>query len=69
MGQQLVGGGTTADVHAETHAEERLELLAQLLRFLQARGAVRGNQVQSLQGLFIQIRWLGFDHLNRHDTK
>lgn len=69
VSQQLVGSSTAADVHTKTNAQEGLELLAQLLWLLQTGGTIGGNQVQSLEGLLIEVWGLGLDHLNSHDTQ
>jgi len=69
MGEQFVSRGTAADIHTETHAQERLEFPARLLRLLQPWGSVCRDEIQCLQGLFIQVRRLGLDHLDRHDTQ
>lgn len=69
MGQQLLRGGTAAHVDTEADAQERLELLAEFLRSLQPWSTVRGNEVQCLQWLFVEIRRLGFDHLDGHDAE
>lgn len=69
MSKKLVGRSTATDVYAETDTQEGLELLAQLLGLLQAGGTVGGNEVQRLQGLLVQIRRLGLDHLNSHNTQ
>lgn len=67
--QQLICRGTALDVHAQTDRQESLELLAQLLRLLEAGRAVGRNQVQGLERLLVEVGWLRFDHLNRHNTE
>lgn len=69
MSQQLVSSSTASNIYAKTNAQEGLELLAQLLGLLQARCTVGGNQVESLEGLLIEIWGLGLDHLNSHNTQ
>lgn len=69
MSEKLVGRSTATDVNAETDTQEGLEFLAQLLGLLQAGGAIGGNKVQRFQGLLVQVRRLGLDHLNSHDTQ
>lgn len=69
MRQELVRGGTAADVDAEADTEERFELLAEFLGLLQTRSAVGGNEVQCLQRLLVQIWRLGFNHFNSHDPQ
>lgn len=66
---QLFCGRTALDVNAEAHTQERLQLLGQLLRLLKSGSAVCCNKVQSLERFFVQVWWLGLDHLDRHDTK
>lgn len=66
---ELLGGGATLDIDTEADAQERLELLGQLLGLLEARGAVGGDQVQSLEGLLVEVRRLGLDHFDRHDAE
>ena len=67
--QQLGRARPALDIHTQTDAQKRLELLAQLLRLLEPRRSVRRNQPQRLERLFVQIRRLGFDHLNGHDAE
>lgn len=69
MPGQFLGGSTTLDIDTETDTEESLELLAQLLRLLQARCTIGGDKVESLQRLFVEVRWLALDHLDGHDTQ
>lgn len=69
MLQEFLGGGAAPDVDAETHAQEGLEFLAEFLGLLETGGAVGGDQVESLEGFFVQVRGFGFNHLNRHDTQ
>lgn len=66
---QLLGGRTALDVDAQTHGQERLELLAQLLGLLEARGAVGGDQIQRLERLLVQVGGFGLDHLDGHDAQ
>lgn len=66
---QLLRRRAALDVHAKTHAEESLQLLRQLLRLLQPGRAVRGDQVEGLQGLFVEVGGLGLDHLDGHDAE
>jgi hypothetical protein len=67
--QQLVGGGSASNIDAKAHRQESLELLAELLWFLQTWCAVGGNEVECFKRLFIKIWRLGFDHFNCHNTK
>lgn len=69
MRKQFVSSGTAAHVDAQANAQEGLELLAKLLRLLQSWGAVGGNEIQRLQRLLVEVRWLRLDHLDRHDTE
>lgn len=66
---QLLGRRARLDVHAQAHAQETLELLAQLLRLLEARRAVRRNEVERLERLLVEVRRLRLDHFNRHDAQ
>ena len=67
--KKLCGGGSATNIDAETDRQECLQLLAQLLGLLQAWSTVGGDQVQGLQGLLVEVRGLGLDHLNCHDTQ
>jgi hypothetical protein len=66
---QLLCRRTALHVHAQTYTQEGFQFFAQLLWLLESGRAVRGNEVQRLQRLLIQVRWLGLNHLDRHDTK
>lgn len=67
--EKLFGGGSASDIDAETDRQECLQLLAQFLGLLQAWSTVGSDQVQGLQGLLVEVRGLGLDHLNCHDAK
>jgi hypothetical protein len=67
--KQLVCRRTALDVDTQTHRQESLELLAQLVGLLEAGRSVGGNQVQRLQGLLVQVGGLRLDHFNSHDTQ
>jgi len=67
--QEFSSRGSASDVDTETNRQESLEFLAEFLRVLEAWSTVRSDQVECLEGFLIQIRWLGFDHLNRHNTQ
>ena len=69
MFQQLLCCGAAVHSYAQTDAEERFELFAELLRSLEPWGTIGGNQVQSLEGFLVQIWGFGLDHLNSHDTQ
>lgn len=66
---KLLCGCTALDVDAQADAQESLQLLGQLLGLLQSGGTVGRDEVESLEGLFVQVWWLGLDHLNRHDAE
>jgi hypothetical protein len=67
--QQFICSGSAFDIDTKTDAKECLELSAELVWVLQSRRAVGGDQEESFQGFFIQVRWFGFDHLNSHDAE
>lgn len=67
--QQFLRAGPTLDLHTQTDGQKFLQLLAQLVRVLQARGAVGGDEEEGLEGLLVQVRGFGFDHLNGHDAQ
>jgi len=69
MLKEFGGGSSASDIDAETDRQECLQLLAQFLGLLQAWRTVGGDQVQGLQGLLVEVRWFGLDHLNSHDTQ
>lgn len=69
VSSKLLRCGSRLDIHTKTHTQESLQLLAQLLRLLQSRRAVRRNQVQRLERLLIQIRRLGLDHFDCHNAE
>jgi len=66
---ELRRAGSRLNIYAETDGKESLQLLGQLVGLLQAWRAVGGNEIQSLQGLLVQVWRLGFDHLNSHDAQ
>jgi hypothetical protein len=67
--EELCSRSTALDVHAQAHAQEALEVLAQSFWFLQRGRAVRGNEIEGLEGLFVQVRRFIFDHLDGHDSQ
>ena len=67
--QDLDGGGAILDVDSQALTEEDFELAAELVGALECRGAVGGDQEKSFQRLFIEIRRLGLNHLDSHDTE
>jgi hypothetical protein len=69
VAHQLTGTRARLDVDAETDGQEGLELLGQLVGLLEAGGTVGGDEVQRLQRLLVEVRRLGLDHLNGHDTE
>ena len=69
MAHELGRTGTRLDIDAETDRQESLELLGQFIWLLEAGRAVCGDEVERLEGLFVEVRWLGFDHLDGHDTQ
>jgi len=69
MNSELLSSSTTLDVDAETDTQESLEFLRQLLRFLESRGTIGGDQVERLQRLFVQVRRFTFDHFDCHDAE
>lgn len=69
VAHELGRAGARLDVDAQADGQEGLELLGELVGLLEAGCAVGRDEVQSLQRLLVQVRWLGFDHFNRHDTK
>jgi hypothetical protein len=66
---ELVRCGSRFDVHAQADAKECLEFLGQLLWLLETWGTMSGDQVESLEWLLIEVRWLRFNHFNGHDTE
>ena len=69
MANKLISRRPTLNIHAKTHAQERLELLGQLLWLLEARGAVGSDEVQGLKGLLVEVGRLRLDHLDGHDAE
>ena len=69
MGKKLGRSCAASHIDAQTHAQERLQLLAEFLGLLETRGSVRGEEVKRLERFFVQVRWLGLDHLDCHDTQ
>lgn len=66
---KLLSSSTRLDVDTQADAQEALELLAKSLRLLQTWCTVRGDQVQGLQRLLVEVWRLGLDHLDGHDTQ
>lgn len=69
MLQQLLRTCTTPNIHAKTHTQERLQVLAQLLWILKSWSSVSSDQVKCLEWLLVEIRWLGFNHFDSHDAQ
>lgn len=69
VGEELIGGSTAVDIDAEADAQESLELLAELLGLLETGGSVGGNEVEGLQGLFVQVGGFRLNHFDGHDTQ
>jgi len=67
--EQLRSGRTALHIHTQAHAQKALQLPTQQLRLLQRRRAVRRDEVQRFEGLFVEIRGLVLNHLDRHDTE
>ena len=66
---ELLRRGPALHIHTETHAEKGLELLTKFLRLLKSGCSVRGDQIQRLKWLLIEIRRLGLDHFDGHDPE
>ena len=69
MRQKLLRRSPTANIHAKTHAEKRLEFLAQLLGLLETRRAIGGNEIQSLERLLVEIWRFRLDHFDCHNPQ
>lgn len=69
MGQQLARASPALDINTETDAEEVLERHPKLLGVAEARSTIRGDQVQRLERLLVEVWWLGLDHFNSHDAE
>src|SRR5690242_6962010 len=68
VAHELPGAGAALDVDAKADRQEGLELLGQLVGLLEAGRAVCGDEVERFEGLFVEVRRLGFDHFDGHDT-
>lgn len=55
---QLLGSSTAFDVNAQADTQERLELLGKLLGLLQPGSTVGSDEVERLEGLFVEVGWL-----------
>lgn len=69
VSQELVSRGAAADIDAETDAQEGLEFLAELLGLLETRGSVGCDEVEGLEGLFVQVWRFRFNHFDGHDSQ
>jgi hypothetical protein len=69
MAHQLRRSRPTLNVNTQTDTQESLKFLGQLLRVLEGGGAVRGNQIQGLERLFVEVGRLAFNHFNGHDAE
>ena len=69
MADKLICRSPALDIHAQTDAQERLQLLGQLFRLLEAGRAVRSDQVKCLERFFVQVWRFGLDHLDCHDAE
>lgn len=69
VAHELGCAGARLDVDAQADGEEGLELLGQLVGLLEAWGAVCGDEIECLQGLFVEVWRLGFDHFDGHDAQ
>ena len=67
--EQLISAGSASNVDAETDGKESLQLFAKFLRLLQSGRAVRSDEIERLERFLIEVWGLGFDHLDRHDSK
>ena len=67
--QDLSSGRSHSDIHSQALAQEDLKFAADLIWVLESRGAVGGDEKESLQGLFVEVGWFLLDHLNGHDTE
>lgn len=69
VSQQFSRIGSAPDIYTKTDAQKRLQLLTQLVRILQSRCSVGGNEVESFKWFFVEIWRFRLDHLDGHDTK
>ena len=69
VSSKLLCSGSALDINTQADTQECLELLGQLLWLLEAWGSVCGDEVEGLQWLFVEVWWLGLDHLDGHDTQ
>lgn len=67
--EKLVGRSPALDIHAQTDGQESFQLFTELLWLLEAGCAIGSNEIKSFERLFVQVGWLGLDHLNCHDTQ
>lgn len=67
--EDLNGSGTVLDIDGQTLAQEDFQVATELVRVLQRWRAVGGDQKKCFERLFVEIRRLGFDHLDGHDAE
>ena len=67
--QQLARAGPALDINTETNAEEVLKRHPKLFGVAEARSTIRGDQVQRLQRLLVEVWRLRLDHFDSHDAK
>ena len=67
--ENFTGRGAVLDIDGEALTQEDFELSAQLVRVLERRGSVRGDEPEGFEGFFVEVRGFGFDHFDGHDAE
>ena len=67
--QNLTRRRAILHINRQTLAQKHLQLPTQLVRVLERRGAVRGDEEERFEGFFVEVRGLGFDHFDGHDAE
>ena len=67
--QNFLSSGPILDVDSQALAQENLELTAELVGIFESRCTIGGDQEEGFERLFIEVRGLGLDHLDRHDAE
>ena len=67
--QQLLRARSALHIHTQTHTQKLLQLPRQLVRVLKSGRAIRRDEEECFEGLFVEIGGFGLDHLDGHDSE
>lgn len=67
--KKLISAGSTLNIYAKADTQKVFQVFAQCFWLLQSRRTVRRDQIQSFKWLFIEVRWLRFNHFYSHNAQ